>query len=235
VLTSLRFSDLVSTSTVATIPPNPLALLLARFYAGHMIKLYGSLMSSAARCYWMLEEVGVPYEAENVDLRDPAARAKFETVFPGGKVPYFVDGDVRLFESMAINGYLAAKYKPELVPSDIFGKALVDQWSYWAIANLQPEVMKIMFHTMFLPEDQRNPKELAAGRAGCARFLKQLEDALTGEYLVGNSFTLADLNCGSVVGLVVHSGIETGPRVKAWLTRLSARPAFQKTLGSVSK
>ena len=197
-----------------------------------MIQIYGSPMSSAARCLWLLEELGVDYERTEPNLRDAEERAKYVAeVFPGGKVPYMIDGDVRLFESMAINGYLTAKYKPELLPEDAYGRALVDQWSFWAISNLQAEALKILYHTMFLPEEQRNPKEVEAGRAGCTRFLTQLEGELKGEYLVGDRFTLADVNCGSVVNIALRVGVEAGPRVTAWMERLRARPAFTKAIG----
>jgi len=53
-----------------------------------MIKLYGSAMSSGGRCFWLLEEIGVPYEGIEVNLRDPEARARYVAeVFPGGKIP----------------------------------------------------------------------------------------------------------------------------------------------------
>ncbi len=196
-----------------------------------MIKIYGSPMSSAGRCFWMLEEIGAAYERVEPNLRDPEQKARYAAeVFAGGKIPYLIDGDVRLFESMAINGYLAAKYKPELLGTALLTRALIDQWSFWAISNLQPEAIKILYHTTFLPEEQRLPREAEAGRNGCARFLAQLEGALTGEYLVDDRFTLADLNCGSVVNTALRAGVEVGPRVKAWMDRLRARPAFQKAL-----
>lgn len=194
-----------------------------------MIRLYGSPLSSAGRCFWLLEEIGVAYQAIEVNLRDPEAKAKYiAEVFPGGKIPYLVDGDVKLFESMAINGYLAAKYKPELLPADLVQRALVDQWSYWAVTNLQPEAYKVIIHTTYLPEDQRNAKEVENGRAGCARFLAQLEQALEQEYLIGSGFSLADIHGGSVVALAMRTGATPGPRVSAWMQRLMSRPAFQK-------
>ena len=197
-----------------------------------MIRIYGSPMSSAGRCLWMLEEAGVAYERIEPNLRDPEARERYiADVFPGGKVPYFIDGEVRLFESMAINGYIAAKYKPELLAPDLPGKALIDQWSLWAISNLQPEAIKMIMHTVYLPEDQRNPKEVEAGRKGCMRYLTQLEAALTGEYLVGGRFSLADVNCGSVVNIALRAGVEADPRVTAWMQRLRERSAYQKALG----
>jgi glutathione S-transferase len=70
-----------------------------------------------------------------------------------------------------------------------------------------------------------------AGRTGCKRFLAQLEGELTGEYLVGGRFTLADVNCGSVVDIALRAGLEAGPRVAAWTERLRSRPAFKKVTG----
>jgi glutathione S-transferase len=192
-----------------------------------MIKIYGSPMSSAGRCFWMLEEVGATYERVEPNLRDPEQKARYTAeVFAGGKVPYLIDGNMHLFESMAINGYLAAKYKPELLGTELLTRPLIDQWSFWAISNLQPEAIKILYQTSLRPEDQR--LEADAGRNGCARFLAQLEAALTGEYLIGNAFTLADLNAGSVVNVALRADVQAGPRVTRWMDRLRARPAYKK-------
>jgi len=197
-----------------------------------MIQIYGSPMSSAGRCLWLLQEIGVPYQQVEANLRDPEGRAQYVGgVFSGGKVPYLVDGDVRLFESMAINSYLASKYKPELLPTDLHERALVEQWSYWSITNLQPKALDVLMHTHFLPEAARDPKVAESGRTACAGYLAQLEIALESEWLVGNRFTLAEVNCGSVVNIALRAGAEAGPRVLAWMERLRARPAYQKALG----
>ncbi len=195
-----------------------------------MIKLYGAPMSSAGRTRWMIEETGVAYDFVVTNMRDAAGRAELEKVFPGSKIPYLIDGDVKLFESMAINFYLAEKYAPALWPTDLVERAEVYQWSFWALTNLQPEAMTVMRHVAMLPPDQRDPAKAEEGKVGVQRYLEQLEDALTGEYLVGGRITVADVNVGSVVNIPLRTGQSAGPRVTAWMDRLRARPAYQRAI-----
>lgn len=193
-----------------------------------MIKLYGAPMSSAGRSRWMIEEAGVPYEYVQLNLRDPIQRAEYEKVFPGVKIPYLIDGNVRLFESMAINFYLAETYAPALWATDPIERAQLYQWSFWALTNLQPEALAYMFHTALLPADKRDPAKAEDGKAGIVRYLAQLEQGLTREYLVGGRFTVADVNVGSVVNVPLRTGVTAGPRVTAWMERLRARPAYER-------
>jgi len=76
-----------------------------------MIKLYGIPASRAFRPLWMLEELGLAYENVPVNFADGGTRsAEFLTLNPNGHIPVLVDGEVVLWESMAISLYLARKY-----------------------------------------------------------------------------------------------------------------------------
>jgi glutathione S-transferase len=196
-----------------------------------MIVFYGSPRSSSGRTHWMLEEVGVPYEYRRVDIGKPRAErpADFQAASPGGKVPALVDGEVRLFESMAINLYLAERYRPELGPRDEAERGQMLQWSFWAASNVHPLLIQVLYHTRLLPETERRADEAEKNRGWSADYLALLEPALEGkELLVGGRFTVADVNVGSIVELAMRLGVELRPGVRAWLDRLLARPAFKR-------
>src|ERR1043165_8517085 len=77
-----------------------------------MLKLYGNTRSGALRCLWMLEEVGEPSEWIEKSLRaEDLQSADYLRLNPNARVPTLVDGDLVLWESMAINLYLAQKYQ----------------------------------------------------------------------------------------------------------------------------
>src|SRR5687767_12346218 len=195
-----------------------------------MIELYGGAASSSGRTRWMLEEIGVPYDYKRIDARSGQTKSPdYLRVYPGGKIPALRDGDAILGESMAINFYLAEKYKPELMPGELSERAQVYQWSFWSISNLQPDLLTVMFDGM-KPLEKRNPAEVEAATARLKPLLGFLEQSLAGrEFLVGSRFTVADVNAGSVVNLARAIGLLASyPTVKTWMERLAARPAYQR-------
>ncbi|MCC7542580.1 MAG: glutathione S-transferase family protein [Deltaproteobacteria bacterium] len=196
-----------------------------------MILFYGAPMSSAGRTHAMLEETGVPYEYVRVGPMTGGTRTpEYLAINPAGKVPFLIDGDVRLGESIAINFYLAERYVPAMWSSDLSERALIYQWSLWAITNVQPEVLTVMFHSAMLPEPQRIPALVDKAKERLVPLLDHFDRALEGrEHLVGDRYTVADLNAASVLNLARAMSLEGDrPRLRAWLDRARARPAWQR-------
>ena len=69
-----------------------------------MLQFYGSPQSSSGRTQWMLEECDVEYEHIVMDLREGNTRTpEFKAINPFCTVPFLIDGEIRLAESIAIN------------------------------------------------------------------------------------------------------------------------------------
>jgi glutathione S-transferase len=201
-----------------------------------MITLYGSARSSAGRCIWALEEVGAAYTLKEVDMRNKEHKsAEFLKINPNGKIPALVDGDITLFESMAINFYLADAYKKELLGTTTKERALVQQWSFWASSELQGPIIEVFIQKLFMPDDKRDQNVIDENMKVIPVLLSVLNDSLAGKkYLAGNTFTLADLNTFSVVNICMPLGIDLKPytNIMAWAGAMNDRPAFQKYMGS---
>ena len=136
-----------------------------------MLRLYGNPRSRAIRCLWMLEEVGQPYQLVEKSTRaDDLQTAEYLRLNPNARIPTLVDGDLVLWESMAINLYLAQKYEGPMHCRDaaVFGVAA--QWSFWAVLEIEHLLLNVLEHRALLAEFSRDltlaesPELAAAGR-----------------------------------------------------------------------
>ena len=197
-----------------------------------MLQLYGNPRSRAIRCLWMLEEVGQPYQLVDKSTRaDDLQSSEYLRLNPNARIPTLVDGDVVLWESMAINLYLAQKYEGPMHCKDaaVLGRAA--QWSFWAMLEVEHLLLNLLEHRALLAEFSRDPSVIERNELLLKRPLKVLNDALTGHaYLAGNSFTVADLNVASILvwGKMARLDLSACPDLKRWLDACLARPAYQR-------
>lgn len=187
--------------------------------------LYGSARSRASRVMWCARELGVSFDQVELSHEEMKAPA-YLAINPNGKVPGFVQGDLKLFESLAINLYLAKTYGTgTLYPANAADEARVLQWTLFAAAELEPYLLPALLFQFGYMKDEAAAKA-AAERARPS--LKVLDQHLAAHpWLVGDSFTVADLNVASVVNLASAGKIDISdtPHVVAWLDRCNARPA----------
>jgi glutathione S-transferase len=200
-----------------------------------MIQLYGVPMSRAFRSLWMLEELDLPYDHVPTNFATgDTKKPDFLKLNPNGHIPVLVDGDVILFESMAINLYLAHRYDRGLWPAKIEDVGRAYQWSFWVMTEVEEPLLAVLMNTALLPADQRDAKKLADARTRLAKPLGVLDAALAGRtWLVGDAFGVTDLNVASVLtwAKMVRFDLSTWPNVDAWLSRCGERPAAKKASG----
>jgi glutathione S-transferase len=196
-------------------------------------RLFGISGSRALRSLWGIEEVGIDFEQVPVSYGADSKTPEHLAVNPNGRIPALIDGDLQLFESMAINLYLAKRYGGALYPSNASDEARAWQWSVWAISEIEPLQMQIVVQKLFTPEEKRNPKVTEGATKGLQRPLRVLDAALTGrDWLIGDHFSVADLNVAAVMHLMknIDFGYAQHANVQRWADACYARPALARAL-----
>jgi glutathione S-transferase len=197
-----------------------------------MLQLYGNPASRAMRCLWMLEEIGEPYQLLEKSTRaDDLQTADYLRLNPNARIPTLVDGDVVIWESMAINLYLAQKYQGPMRyrAPEVLGIAA--QWSFWAMLEMEDLLLDLLSHRALLPELTRDPSHAERAELLLQKPLGVLNAALAGrEFLSGGSFTVADLNVASILvwGKMARLALSAHSEVKRWLDGCLARPAYSR-------
>jgi glutathione S-transferase len=177
--------------------------------------------SRSTRVLWTLEEIGRPYDLTTLSW-DERKGEEHRRRHPLGKVPAFEfdDGQV-LFESAAICLQLAdLNPEAELVPP--LGspeRARVYQWSVFAIAELE----KVAFPWN---RARRSGEDEAEAAEKFAPVGEAVRTSLTGPWIAGDDFTVADILIVSILRNTVELGLlEPGDPVSAYVERGLARPA----------
>ncbi len=132
---------------------------------------------------------------------------------------------------MAINLYLADKYGGGLKPKARDGFALATQWSFWGMMEAESNLFAALFNRALAAEDQRDAEKADAAEAALQKPLKVLNGALEGrEFLVGDTFSVADLNVAAIFswGKMARINLTDFPNVKRWLDASLGREAYRR-------
>ena len=195
------------------------------------LKIYGIPFSRAFRVLWMAEELGVEYEHIPTDFISDCKQPDYLAINPHGKIPAIDDDGVIVWESMACNLYLAKKAGGPLAPSNLTEEAHATQWSFWVMTVIEPKVLEALLYGTGMMDHPQDASKAKAAIQEIAPAIKVLDDHLAkGSYLLGDTFTVADLNVAAVLSWAVlgNADLSAWPKVKAWLEGCMSRPAAQK-------
>lgn len=197
-----------------------------------MLTLHHLAFSRSTRVIWALEELGLPYELVTYQ-RTPAFRAPPELaeVHPLGKAPVLVDNALRIAESAAILAHLNDRHgSGRLAPpigSD--ARAVHDDWLHYVEGSAAMPIMLTLIGGMMggLPENMK-----AFVGPELSKTLAYIADGVgDGPWLMDGDFTIADIQLAYLVELADSAGFTADhPRLKAYLERLQARPAYAKAI-----
>jgi len=202
------------------------------------LRIYGIARTRAFRALWIAEELGLSYEHLPIEIGDAGAGSpEFRKINPNGRLPFIEDDGFVLFESLAITFYLSKKHSDgKLYPATLEAEARAWQWSFWAIAEVDRGVNIWSLHAVRLPEAERDAAKREDALRGIAKAFRILDTAVAQQpYLLGDAFTIADLNVAAVISRAVDMDLSAVPNLKAWLIRCFERPAAQKVLALKAK
>lgn len=190
------------------------------------MRLFWCPRTRASRAVWMLEEAGLDYERVLVDLRNPDYRPDpdFMVTSPMGKVPALEDGHARLADSAAICLYVADRYAPGVLaplPDDPARGSFL-YWMFFAPGSMEPAMAEKM--------GGWQPNRGAHGWGDFEIMTQVLEAAVKeGPWLLGNTFTAADVMVGSTAAFMqMFDILAESEAIEAYVERCLERPAYRR-------
>lgn len=202
-----------------------------------MLTLHHLNDSRSQRILWLLEELGTPYEMKRYqrDATTRLAPPELTAVHPLGKSPVITDGGITIAESGAIVDYLVRTYgqgngKPAMMPApDSADFEAYMEWLHYSEGSAMLPLMMNLYVSRLkeagAPLHPRIDSEMA-------NHLGYVDGALKGKkFFVGTSLTGADIQMSFVGEMAkVFDKLAPYPNLAAWLTRMHARPAFQRSV-----
>ena len=191
------------------------------------IKIYGRMPSRVSRTLWMIRELGLEYEQVPVHHTDGSLQTpEYLAINPNGEIPAIDDDGFVLWESMAINLYLVKKHGGPLAPATLHEEAVATQWSFWVMSQVEGPLVTVVRHRVIFPENQRDEGLVAKAVETLRKPFRVLDGVLKkSEYLLGDRFTVADLNVASVLSWARIAGMDLAatPDLATWLDRCLSR------------
>jgi len=198
-----------------------------------MLTLHHLNDSRSQRILWLLEELSLPHEMKKYqrDTQTRLAPPELTAVHPLGKSPVITDGDIRIAESGAIVDYIIRTYgKGAMMPAP--GSADCEVYNEWLHYSEGSAMLPLMLHLYVGRLKEAGSPLHPRIDSEMANHLGYVDGALKGkEFFVGNSLTGADIQMSFVGDMAkVFDKLGPYPNLSAWLSRMHARPAFQRSI-----
>ena len=189
-----------------------------------MYKLYGQVASRAFRVMWALEEMGLDYDLVDAGPQSPGVRA----VSSLGKIPALeVDGTV-LTDSVAIVTFLADRHGRLTFPAGSLERGRQDGYTERVNDECDALLWTAARYGRILPEERRVPEIVAPLKWEFGHNLNRLAGEMQGPFLMGETFTIADILLGHCLGWAIAADFPIeSDSLKAYGKALRARPAYR--------
>ncbi|WP_446469507.1 glutathione S-transferase family protein [Xenorhabdus stockiae] len=183
--------------------------------------------SRSLRVLWALEELGVSYDTIKVDLlsNSPSVTSPHSR----GKIPFMVDGDISIEETLAICLYLCEKHpKKSFYSADLKEKSNINSWLSFALTDLESPIWYLLKQLFLTPEEKRSLELVNYFRKESEKVINQLKFDKGREWIAGNNFTLADIFVSHTLLWAKLCGININPTINDYISRATNRVSYLK-------
>jgi glutathione S-transferase len=191
------------------------------------VELYELSVTRSSRVRFTLLELGLPFESIG-NTPEVFHHPELAKIHPLGKLPAIRDDGRPLFESAAICTWLADSHPDAglIAPSGQWARALHDQWTAFALTEVEAFLWHTARNLFVLPENERLPAVYPQNEAAAKRGLSVLDKALADkDWLIENRFSVTDIIVGYVVCWGYFLGMtEDLSSLNAYAERQIARP-----------
>jgi len=199
-----------------------------------MIRLHHCHQTRSMRSLWLLEELGIDFELICYGFGGAIKTPEYLTLNPAGRVPTLeIDGDV-LFESGATAEVLCDRFSPDGLGRSVCNpeRAQWLNWVHYAETISQHTAALTQQHIMLFEDHMRSPVVMKIEAKRLAKTFAAVDAALEDQnYLLQGGFSAGDIGVGQAVYMGQHFvALADFPNLAAWFDRITARPAFQRSL-----
>lgn len=206
--------------------------------AATTVTFWGAGTGRSLRPIWVAEELNLPYRVEPIGPRTGETKTpEYTKLNPKQKIPFMVDGDLHLSESVAICRYLVSKYGRDetlVTAASIEERALQDEWMSFIYGELdETGLYVIRRHGDLAPIYGEAPVAIAAAKHYVARQLSVVEQRLQDrDYLLEDRFTLPDIFLTTCLNWAIHCEIAITDVLEEYRQRIVERPAYVRAVAN---
>ncbi|HET7848008.1 MAG TPA: glutathione S-transferase family protein [Pseudolabrys sp.] len=186
--------------------------------------------SWSLRPWIAMKLAGIPFAEEVIPLYEPGSRERILQYSPGGKVPVLLDGEARIWESLAILEYLAEQFPDaRLWPADKTARAHARTVSHEMHAGFAPLRRNCPMNMWAPPGKREKPPEVYEDARRIDALWTECRERFGkgGPFLFG-AFTAADAMYAPVVSRFHTYAIDVGASSRAYMEAVMALPAWSE-------
>jgi len=198
-----------------------------------MYQVIGNARSRAIRVFWMLEEIGQPYEIIHANPRSEAVLA----VNPSGKVPALVVDGQAIIDSVAIMQFLADRHETLTYPAGTIERARQDSFTQFSVDEMDGILWGAAKHKFIYPPEFRIAEAMAGAKWDFARAMDVLALRLgDNAFVMGEKLTVPDLLLSHCAGWAASMKYELpGGKLGDYFKRMRRRPALKRAMEKASQ